>query len=151
MTIKYLIAVLLSAFLIHQFAPKQALLFINKPIRASFSGVIQALEPVSVKEQTATTIQVAGACAQYRPLLAQYGWNVNVMYGVMQAESHCNPNANNHGVGNYDGIPDYGLMQLHGQAIYDPVQNVAAAYRLWKVQGYRAWTTYTSGLYLAYL
>ncbi len=67
------------------------------------------------------------------------------MYGVMVAESRCNPSAiNTH---NYDGVYDYGLMQLHGQYILDANQNIAAAYRLWTKQGYHAWTTYNSGAY----
>jgi len=71
------------------------------------------------------------------------------MYAVMQAESNCNPNAVN--AKNYDGVPDYGLMQLHGQEIYDPATNVAHAYRLWTVQGYHAWSVFNSGAYNKYL
>lgn len=92
---------------------------------------------------------VLTGCEYYRSLLEQYDWNANVMYGVMRAESGCNPNAvNTH---NYDGVYDYGLLQLHGQDILDPVRNIAAAYQLWRVQGYHAWVTYNTGAYMRYL
>ena len=70
------------------------------------------------------------------------------MFAVMRAESSCDPNAIN--TQNYDGVYDYGLLQLHGQDILDPAANVAAAYRLWQVQGYHAWSTYNSGAYYRY-
>lgn len=138
--------------LIHQFAPKQAHTLINKPMQATLH-VIRALKPVIAKGQPVTVYAVADQqvdrCAHYRSLLAQYGWDVDVMYGIMRAESRCNPDAiNTH---NYDGVYDYGLLQLHGQDILDPAQNIAAAYRKWRVQGYRAWTTYNTGAYLSYL
>lgn len=88
-------------------------------------------------------------CQSYRYLVEQYDWNVQVMAAVMRAESGCNPNAVS--PVNYDGVRDYGLMQLHGQYILDPSQNVAAAYRLWQVQGYHAWSAYNNGSYEQFL
>jgi hypothetical protein len=117
------------------------------------------MEPQPVVEPAAVAIpqtQVPQGCAAYVPLLQQYDWDYHVMAAVMQAESTqngipCNPNANNHGVGNYDGIPDYGLLQLHGQEIYDPAENIAHAYAIWQRQGYHAWSTFNDGAYLKYL
>lgn len=97
----------------------------------------------------APVIQVPQGCAAYMPLLQQYDWDINVMAAVMQAESNCNPNAES--PPNYDGLRDYGLMQLHGQEIFDPATNVAHAYTIWQRQGYHAWSTYNSGAYLKYL
>ena len=41
---------------------------------------------------------------------------------VMQAESGCNPNA-------ISPTDDHGLFQLHGIPIYNPVNNIAYAYK----------------------
>lgn len=103
-----------------------------------------APQPASQPEK-----EVPRGCAAYVPLLQQYDWNISVMAAVMQAESNCNPNAVN--PVNYDGVGDYGLMQLHGQEIYNPADNVAHAYAIWQRQGYKAWSTYNNGAYLRYL
>jgi hypothetical protein len=71
------------------------------------------------------------------------------MTAIEHAESLCNPQAVN--TINYDGKYDYGLLQLHGKAIMDPAQNIAAAYKIWERQGYQAWTTYNNGKYLTYI
>lgn len=92
---------------------------------------------------------VAQGCDAYKQILAKYNWNVDVMTAVMRAESGCNPNAIN--TANYDGVADYGLMQLHGQEIYDPATNISHAYHLWTVQGYKAWSVFNNGKYLSYL
>ena len=108
-------------------------------------------EQKAVVEPAAVVIpqQVPQGCAAYVPLLQKYDWNYQVMAAVMQAESNCNPNAVN--PTNYDGVGDYGLMQLHGQKIFNPADNVAHAYAIWQRQGYRAWSTYNNGAYLRYL
>lgn len=68
------------------------------------------------------------------------------MLAIEKTESTCNPAAVS--PVDYDGIRDYGVMQLHGNPIFDPGANIAAAYRLWQVQGYHAWSSYNSGAYL---
>ncbi len=153
---KYIITALLSAALI--------LLLPGTPVNNSTPVQTKvthvqaaAIETAAVVQSTAQTeqktevepVQVPQGCAAYVPLLQQYDWNIRVMAAVMQAESSCNPNAvNTH---NYDGVYDYGLMQLHGQEIYDPSQNIAHAYAIWQRQGYRAWSTYNNRAYLKYL
>lgn len=162
---KYIITVLLSAAL---------LLLIGTPVKNSTQSIkvqtVQAkqietlsqakveekalTEPQPVVEPAAKVItpeptQVPQGCAAYVPLLQQYNWDISIMAAVMQAESNCNPNAAS--PPNYDGLRDYGLMQLHGQEIYDPSTNVAHAYAIWQRQGYHAWSTYSSGAYLKYL
>jgi hypothetical protein len=52
---------------------------------------------------------------------------------------------------NYDGIGDYGLLQLHGQAIFDPAANVRAGHSIWLRQGYHAWSTFNSKRFELYL
>lgn len=106
-------------------------------------------QPEKTKAVTTSVVRpVAQGCDAYSRMIAQYDWNAKVMTAVMRAESSCDPYAvNTH---NYDGVYDYGLLQLHGQRIYDPADNIAAAYRLWRVQGYGAWTAYNSGAYLRY-
>lgn len=83
-------------------------------------------------------------CRSYDALFRQYSWNVPVAEAICQAESGGNPDA-------VSRTNDYGLMQLHDMRIFDPAQNVAAAYRKYQSQGWRAWTTYISGKYLHFL
>lgn len=112
---------------------------------------VQAAAPVAPPVQEtpeSQTTQVTG-CESYRPLLAQYNWDVKVMFAVMQAESNCNPNAVS--PPNYDGLRDFGLLQLHGQEIYNPTANIQAAYNIWLRQGYGAWSVWNSNAYLRYL
>ncbi len=153
---KILITVLLSAALIWltPAAPrhinKQSVRTVSlksaKPIPAVPAKPEQA---VTAAAPVATPAPQAQGCNAYKHLLAQYDWNTQVMAAVMQAESSCNPNAVS--PVNYDGVRDYGIMQLHGQEIYDPATNIAHAYRLWTTQGYHAWSVFNSGKYLSYM
>jgi hypothetical protein len=120
--------------------------------------IIEAPQPEAIPEAAPEPQPVAvaapqpraGGCEQYRVLLQQYaGWNVDTMLYAMQKESGCNP----HAVGdNYPiaGVhaPSCGLLQVRTlagrpscEALKDPATNVAAAYSIWKEQGYRAWST----------
>ena len=150
MTIRYLIAVLLSVVILHVTMPKQAQTHLKTMVHGKHIVIVgREATPVQVQKPVAVTTNQITGCAAYKPLIARYGWNANVMYAVMQAESGCNPLAvNTH---NYDGVDDYGLLQLHGQDILDPGQNIAAGYQKWLTQGYGAWTTYNTGAYLRYL
>lgn len=84
----------------------------------------------------------------YLPTLQEYNWNVTIMLAIEKAESQCNPTAV--GVIDYDGLRDYGVLQIHGAAIFNPADNIAAAYRIWQKQGYGAWTSYKTGYYTQY-
>ncbi len=92
---------------------------------------------------------VLTGCSSYRADFNQYNWNVNVAEAICEAESNGNPNAIS--PPNYDGLRDYGLMQLHGEPILNPASNIAAAYQKYQMQGWEAWTTYNTGRYLSYL
>lgn len=103
-----------------------------------------------------------GSCEAYRPLVAQYNWDVHTAMAVMEAEStqfgiHCNPNAANWNDQHYVNgvlycVGSFGLFQIacfDGQ-VYDPAKNIAIAYRKWQARGWQPWGAYTSGAYLRY-
>ena len=88
-----------------------------------------------------------GDCEQYRGLVSQYGWNVNVAMQVMKAESGCNTMAHNttdnHGVC----MGSFGLFQIscHSGAVYDAAQNVSIAWGKYQARGWQPWGVCTSG------
>ena len=84
------------------------------------------------------------SCRSYDALFRQYNWNVGFAEAICQAESGGNPSA-------ISPTNDYGLMQLHNLAIFDPAQNIAMAYVKYEAQGWGAWTTYNTGAYNRYL
>lgn len=78
---------------------------------------------------------------------------------IAMAESGWNPNATGRAV---PSRPDRGLFQINdihkGNAwypsnIYDPLENVKAAYQVWKERGgsWRPWVVYQNGMYRKYL
>ncbi len=77
------------------------------------------------------------------------------MLAIAQAESGCNQNADNTGL-NADGTNDKGLFQInsiHGFSDaerFDPVRNTEIAHRIWKNQGYQAWSAFNNGSYLRF-
>ena len=162
---KLLIAALISAALFLTIPQTQSTPINNSTKRVQVTQAVQAVIPdkvteiklvsaqteqqaVDTSEKQAPQVTPQG-CEAYKSLLSRYDWDAQVMAAVMQAESSCNPNAVN--PVNYDGVGDYGLMQLHGQEIYDPATNIAHAYSLWTTQGYHAWSVYNSGAYLKFL
>lgn len=91
-------------------------------------------------------------CQNYSNLFSQYNWDAATAMAICQAESGGNPNPPSNGYINYDGVSDYGLMQLHGIAIVDPALNISYAYyHKYLTQGWGAWSTYNSGKYRQYL
>lgn len=85
------------------------------------------------------------------------GWsdskNLSIAVAVAMAESSGNTNAYNGAFGTY------GLWQIYKNVhpdIWnpnwtDPAVNAKMAYAVWRQQGWKAWSTYTSGAYLRYL
>lgn len=73
---------------------------------------------------------------------------------VMEAESRCNPNADNTGL-NKDGSTDKGLMQInsiHADLIrdldrFDPAKNIQAGYEIYRGSGWTAWSAYNNKSY----
>ena len=74
----------------------------------------------------------------------------------MQAESGCNPTADNSGL-NQNGTVDIGLLQInsiHGFSkaeLTNPARNIAIAYQIWQKQGYKAWSAFNNKSYLKFL
>lgn len=97
-----------------------------------------------------------GRCEEFRKLVEKYPWNTDTMLAIMQAESNCNPRADNTGL-NKDGTNDKGLLQInsiHGFSDaerLDPIRNIDIAFKIWQMQGYKAWSAYSNGSYLRYL
>lgn len=120
--------------------------------RVETAAVIQPPKPVAVERPPEPQVRVepviSKACDRYRDYFAEYNWNARLMMAICQAESGGDSNAVS--PLNYDGLRDYGLMQIHGEAIFDPAANIARAYQKYASQGLRAWSTYTNGKYLAY-
>lgn len=98
-----------------------------------------------------TAVSYPVGCDAYVSIVDQYSWNTSIAMAIMQAESGCNPYAISNGAINYDGIPDYGLFQIHGMDILNPSANIAEAYQKYLSQGWAAWSTYNSGEYEQYL
>lgn len=80
-------------------------------------------------------------------------WDITVMTAIAGAESGWDTAA-------ISPTHDYGLMQININAwpelfqSYrwdDASQNAQMGHHVWVQQGYRAWTTYTSGAYLKYM
>lgn len=83
-------------------------------------------------------------CRSYDALFRRYNWNATLAEAICQAESGGNPAA-------ISATHDYGLMQLHNLAVFDPAQNIAMAYVKYQTQGWSAWTTYNTGAYTRFL
>lgn len=97
------------------------------------------------------SIQGSGNCESYRPIVAQYNWDVSTALAIMRAESGCRPNA-------VSPTNDHGLMQInkglaiYGQQIYDPAHNVRVAFENKYLKGgWSHWTVYNTGAYKKYL
>lgn len=118
------------------------------------NGPSTAESPQNAQPATSAPVQAAAepavppveGCEQYRALVAQYSWNVNVAMAVMQAESGCRPNAENPEAhydarGNFICSGSYGLFQIscHGGVITDPAANIAAAWAKYQDRGWQPW------------
>ncbi|OGY24257.1 MAG: hypothetical protein A2Y57_04200 [Candidatus Woykebacteria bacterium RBG_13_40_7b] len=109
---------------------------------------------VSDAEKVETTakrvVSVSGSCEQYRGLVNQYPWSVDIAMAVMQAESTqngipCNKDAKSR-------TDDHGLFQInhgddiYGPIIYDPAFNVKIAYtEKYAKGGWGHWTVCNNG------
>lgn len=96
-----------------------------------------------------------GNCEAYRPIVAQYGWDVSIALAVMHAESGCRPDA-------VSPTCDHGLMQIncvHSAKVggnlallNDPATNIRIAFDVYTgAHGWSPWTTFASGAYRKFL
>lgn len=102
-----------------------------------------AVDPVA--EVAPAPAYSATDCDQFRPLISQYSWNVDVALQVCQAESGGNPNNEN--------ATDYhvvcsgsrGLFQIGCDStddyadMFDPATNIAQAFKLYASRGWEPW------------
>lgn len=132
----------------------------EKPSEASTVENVQTPEPV-VETPPVVVTQAVGGCESYRSIVSQYDWDVRTAMAVMQQESTmngipCNPNARNDADNHMSWagcMGSFGLFQIncsHGQ-LFDPAQNVAVAYSMYKARGWQPWSAYTTGAYAKYL
>lgn len=84
------------------------------------------------------------------------GDNLPIAVAVAYAESSGNTSATHH---NRNGTVDYGLWQINSSHSgefnmsnwSDGAANARMAYQVWKMQGWNAWVTYSSGAYMLYM
>lgn len=129
----------------------------NKELEAKLQAKLkrEADEKIAAERARQASVAVSaprasgGAnCDLARQLINQYdGWNKDVAYNVMVAESGCN--ANNQNLGDYHSFAgcrgSFGLFQIncsHGQ-VYDPAKNVAIAYSMYQASGWQPWSATT--------
>lgn len=91
----------------------------------------------------------------YRTLIEQYDWDIDVAYAVMMAESAGNANAFN--PERHRGCNgSYSLFQvacIHDdvEKLKDPEYNVQRAYELYSKSGWKIWGAYTNKSYLRHM
>ena len=89
-------------------------------------------------------------------LVNNYDWDTATARAVCLAES--NGNVNSYNV-NTNGTVDKGLMQINSchadligdKDLYDPKVNMDIAYQIYRGSGWRAWSAYNNGSYIAKL
>lgn len=154
--------ILIGIFTLHTPTPKaQAKLVVSQPDETrNFIALKPATTTTTVKV-VATTVPLPAVVATKPPqavqqdsscsLVNQYGWPVEVAYGVCQAESQGNTNAHNTTDNHGSCMGSFGLMQLgcfwfpfYGQQVsFDPAVNIDLAYKVWLRSGgsFRQWST----------
>ena len=89
-------------------------------------------------------------------LVTNYDWDTATARAVCLSESNGNSNAYNV---NTNGTVDKGIMQINSchadligdKDLYDPQVNMDIAYQIYRGSGWRAWSSYNSGAYIAKL
>lgn len=84
----------------------------------------------SVARKPVYVQRVSGNCEQYRPLIAQYAWNVDTMVAICNAESGGVPTKANWTDSHATCKGSFGLFQISCDRgiLYDPTANIAAAW-----------------------
>ncbi|MDO4868058.1 MAG: transglycosylase SLT domain-containing protein [bacterium] len=114
------------------------------------------METSAPQPQNALVHRTVGGCEEFREIVEKYSWDSKVMLAIAQAESGCNPRSDNSEL-NADGTYDYGLFQInsvHGynrNTLANPAKNTEIAFKIWQLQGYRAWSAYNNGSYLKFM
>ena len=170
---KLLFIVLLSALLI-QIAPQASPANLNNSVASHKKQTVQAkanetaqtsipeVQEPSPQPPKVTEPEHPIGCENYRSLVSQYNWNVNVALNVMRAESGCNPYAIGDGhLTFYQGGAKYGMScgmfqvrYLPGRptcsTLQIPSENIAYAYNLYKASGWKPWSVCNKGIVRCY-
>lgn len=132
-------------------------------IQPATEPIAQVVQAAEVQPATAAVEPShPNGCEHYVQLVSQYDWDVATMLAIAKAESGCRPAAKGDTTLTYEQngrIYGYsvGLFQvrvLPGREScdsFDPQVNVDCAYRIYKSQGYNAWTVYKKGTYKKFL
>ena len=99
-------------------------------------------------------------CDRYKKLVDRYDWDKRVAMAVMRAESGCRANAvgDNYPIRGLHAV-SCGLFQVRTVAkwrgtckqLQKPSFNVKIAHKVYKGQGWKAWSVINNGKYLRYL
>lgn len=82
--------------------------------------------------------------AEIAAYICTKSWDCRTAVAVAYAESGLNCGAKSP-------TNDHGVMQLHGQAIYDCRANIDRAYEMYKRRGWQPWSAYKNGKYKKFL
>lgn len=152
-TILRLLVVSSLFFVLNGEPPKQVEAEVAQPVTVNNTQVEKVADTTSVAptvtpEPPKPKPVYPKGCENYRNLISQYNWNIDVALQVMRAESGCNPNAvgDNRVIG---GIyaPSCGLFQIRTlkgrpscDQLQNPTTNVEWAYKLYQASGWKPWS-----------
>lgn len=134
-----------------------------KPANLAYAAPIKIVatpKPVIAPKPQPTS---AGGCERWRPILAQYSWNVDVAVAVCNQESRGLATNDNPG----DRHPSYGPLICYGSRglfqigcdstggipygnFFDPYVNIAKAYSMYKTRGWQPWSFTTCKIVACY-
>ena len=131
-------------------------------VEAPSAPVEQPAVEQTVNQAEANVVLNPVGCANYRHLVERYDWDVSIAMAVMQAESGCNPGAENWSDSHGSCSGSKGLFQLacfwpgalgySYESLYDPASNVEMAYKIYKRgNSWNPWGAYTNGSFRRYL
>ena len=129
-------------FLLFYFSPTQA---VKAPTRGVYiSETEQESEPF-ITSRGASPKTENPPKRSLKSIISEYGWDTQVAYAVMKAESGGNPSAVNWNDVHKGCIGSFGLFQLgcmHGarEDLLNAEKNVEIAYKLWRRDGWSPWT-----------
>jgi len=114
---------------------------------------IKAVSPPTFQSQEVLASSTIPDCPYYH-LISQYEWHHGVACAVIRHESNNDPNA--HFFSHYYGDDSWGLFQInlygnlrHQRPSADwlvvPENNVAYAYEMWQIHGWRPWAVCHNG------
>lgn len=129
---------------------------IEEPVQTSdLEAVVAVPEPETIIVPPApvktvpkpVAVATDGTCEQYRHIISQYSWNVEVAMNVCKAES--SGNTYNENLNDYHDFAkcrgSFGLFQIncsHGR-VFDAEKNIAIAHSMYVASGWGPWSFHT--------